>query len=213
MGQSQLRSQSILPQRISEHNSQHSPLLLLPAELHNQIYNYLIPRGKVRRTTTMGNWVPREGKTLLDLVLLCQQVYVEATPIIYSKAVFELSTLQHISHWLMARSPVQLVAIKLLTIQPDHLRDFDTQEAGTKERHPGLAKLFLLERDVRHKCGGWIEDLRDGMRELRVEAVVAMYQWDCDCSSFLDVLGLEILEDGITYRSIGNKARNGKWTI
>ena len=81
-----------------------SPLLLLPAELRNDIYRYTLC-GRIINTTNTS--MP---KNLLGLLLTCRQTHQKAELLAYSGNTF-LVVGHHFENWLRKRTGPQLAAI------------------------------------------------------------------------------------------------------
>lgn len=150
--------------RISERNQRESPLLRLPAEIRNSIYEYVLggqiidihadvdyPCGMPELVPEMRlglspNVSPRyHQKHPLALLEACHQIHSEAAPILFSTAVFNYGGHVDIETWDATNDlPVQPTVVTALLIRTvDEMLKED--RINELKYFPALKRIYVLD--------------------------------------------------------------------
>ncbi|KAF2270746.1 hypothetical protein CC78DRAFT_596414 [Lojkania enalia] len=140
--------------KIMERNRNESPLLRLPGELRNQIFEYVLDLGYELRTSN--SYIKRRGmspivhagkRNALSLLHVCRQLYDETTILPYTLNTFTFHDLYDVDLWIRKTLPCQLETIKSVGIcaswaWSDALNYYDL-DSQLISKLPGLRKLKI----------------------------------------------------------------------
>ncbi|KAF2001235.1 hypothetical protein P154DRAFT_596872 [Amniculicola lignicola CBS 123094] len=164
-------------------NAQTSPFLLLPPELRNEIYLYVLTGKHIAIRSFGSRKRPRCLATtsepeIRNLPRVCRQIYIECGTLIYSHNTIDLGGLPYISKWLRQRLDVQLGAISSVGLKLEDVGMLTRGMRRLKDTFPNLGDVVLwrepADRRGFERAGEMGEEQgvrvwvrREGLRRLR----------------------------------------------
>ncbi|KAF2795811.1 hypothetical protein K505DRAFT_193235, partial [Melanomma pulvis-pyrius CBS 109.77] len=97
-------------------NRKQSPLLHLPAEIRNQIFEYALGGQTWKIGVLKGVGVTNKKKHALNLLGVCRQIYAETAIIPFQASTFKASNPRKLCTWLLAISPARREAITTICL-------------------------------------------------------------------------------------------------
>ncbi|KAF2833656.1 hypothetical protein CC86DRAFT_461962 [Ophiobolus disseminans] len=172
-------------QTIMAHNQRNSPLLRLPAELRNSIYQYALSSSKVVVHLPLGDPLYRGSRLPVSLRFLttCRQIYHETRDIFWASATFEFRDHCHLHEFVEhIAAPKKTALITSIEINVATAYGFKNEVPAVKDSLPSLQRVHV-QRPLKIGDSGTLNLLLVGLqKDATMQEVGATYGWSLNYS-------------------------------
>ncbi|KAF2874936.1 hypothetical protein BDV95DRAFT_303514 [Massariosphaeria phaeospora] len=167
--------------RIVKRNSAESPLLRLPSELRNQIWDYAVCGNQVLIHDPPHATLPGVGGSYeivgdsttmppnFKLPQVCRQTYVETGPLIYSNNTFRFQSGKALDHWIKRRALGQRRRVQSLDIPTVYMSFYQKRRRREfNKTFPDIKRIGVDTESINRARWHGKESVPDSFRRMRL---------------------------------------------